>query len=651
MSYFRIVLGMVGGVFLVLASLSTAAAQDADWTVVERLSRAQALETYRDCGLRKLDKDMFVEQYSPLARAKAPAKQTATINVNYSSNFPSDAQAAFQRAVEIWEMHIASPVTIRIDADWTSLQPNVLGGAGPTYVVLGPNSDGQSTIFGGALADAVSGTDQSAGNPDIFAQFNSSRTDWHFGEGPAPANTIDFTSIVLHEIGHGLHYFDFLNYNEGTGSYGFDFDGNGQLEGDEQSPGPFGRRLVLEEQATGSLASLTNEARFPNPSEPLGDALTSNRLFFEGEEAIRGAQLGDGPIPPKIYAPSPFEPGSSIAHLDELTYPAETANALMTPQIGTAETNRLPGAIVCGQLPDMGWTLGTGCQQYFRDLFAVSVQEADGQSGRLTLSWSEREDANIQEYIVDRQYFGGAFKEIERVDAAEVSGTSLTVESQGLGALTYRLRWVRADGSTATSPEQVRDTITVQDVATSISGRDEQERGTVDLSWTVPPGTSSDFEYRVERRDGETGSFEPVATVPQTDSVREEQSKQYTAERQTPGRYEYRVRAQDEAGNAVTSAAREVEVDFEGEVYALGPYPNPVRETASFDLTARESQDVQVEIYNTLGEQVYSDEREVRAQDPTFLSIDVSQWASGVYFLRLRGDGSVGQTKKMIVVQ
>ena len=106
------------------------------------------------------------------------------------------------------------------------------------------------------------------------------------------------------------------------------------------------------------------------------------------------------------------------------------------------------------------------------------------------------------------------------------------------------------------------------------------------------------------------------------------------------------MRAQDKAGNAVTSATRAAEIDFEGDVYALGPYPNPVRERASFDLTARESQNVQVEVYNTLGEQVYSDEREVRPQDPASLSIDASQWASGVYFLRLRDEASVGQTKK-----
>lgn len=299
----------------------------------------------------------------------------------------------------------------------------------------------------------------------------------------------------------------------------------------------------------------------------------------------------------------------------------------------------------------MGWLLGAGCRQYFQEVFAVSVRKVEGKSGSRMISWIEQDNANIQEYIVDRQYFGESFEEIRRVDASKVSGTTLTVEDLGIGAFVFRLRWVKEDGSVETSPEQVRDTITVRDVGTTITDRDEQGRGTVDVSWSVPPGTSSDFVYRVERREGEEGAFRPVGTVLQESDVRDEQTKQYTAERQTPGRYEYRVRAQDESGNAVTSTSRAVEIGFEGDVYALGPYPNPVRETASFDLTARESQSVTVEVYNTIGERVYRDQREVRAQDPTFLSIDASQWASGVYFLRLQGEASVGQTKKMIVVQ
>lgn len=640
----------VGALVLIFGS-PTALAQSSSWETIDRMSSEQAWTTYQDCGLRKLPRDMFVEQYPERARRKAPAKQTATVEVTYSDDFPNEARDAFRRAADIWEMHISSSVTIRIDARWEALGANTLGAAGPSLALVDTNSDNEGdTIVGFPLLDALTGADQFSGDPDIFAQFNNQRTDWHFGEGPAPAGTIDFTSVVLHEIAHGLNYIDVFNHDDGTGGYGIDFDGDGQVTENERSPGPFGRQIV-EEQSDGSLTFLTNESQYSNPSERLGNALTSERLFFEAEGAKVGAELGDGPVPPKMYAPSTFQGGSSIAHLDEGTYPSESPNALMTPRIGTAETNRQPGGILCGQVRDMGWPLGTGCEQYFRALFAVELQPVEEQNGRFTLSWSERDGADIQEYIVDRRYFDGPFQEMKRVDASEVSGTSLTLEDLGLGVFAFRLRWTTGNDSTVISPEQVRDTINVQGVAVSSRDPDEQERETVDLSWTVPPGTGGDFVYQIERREGRGGAFEPVATVPQEGDAGDEQTKQYTAERQTPGRYEYRVRAQDGRGNAVTSAAREARIDFEGDVYALGPYPNPVRETASFDLTARQSQSVTVEVFNTVGERVYTNRREVRAQDPTFLSIDVSEWASGVYFLRLRGRTSVGQTKKMIVVQ
>ncbi len=615
------------------------------------MSYEQAMSRYRDCGLRKRDVNAFK---SRRPGAKMLRKQTsATIQVNYSNDFPSEARAAFERAADIWERHISSSVPIVIAANWESLGARVLGSAGPLLALVDADDDGSTDTFRGLpLHDAVTGRNQfeTQVDVDIVAQFNSDRNDWHFGQEPAPAETIDFTSIVLHEIGHGLNYTSVLNYDTGSGGYGFDIDGNGQIDENERVPGPFARRID-ERQTDGTLLSLVNEREFPNPSVKLGGALTSDQLFFTGNRSEEAAGQGNGPPRPKMYAPDGYDQGSSIAHLDEDTYPFESANALMTPFAEQAETNRLPGPIVCGQLLDMGWPLGTGCEKYFQTLFAVSVQDANGQGGSRTLSWSERSNADIQEYIVDRRYFDGGFEEVKRVDASEVTGSTLTVEDLGLGAFTFRLRWVEGDGTEETSPERVRDTITVGEVGTTITDRDEQERGTVDVSWTVPPGTSSDFVYRVERREGEEGAFRPVGTVPQESDAGDEQTKQYTAERQTPGRYEYRVRAQDESGNAVTSTSRAVEIGFEGDVYALGPYPNPVRETASFDLTARESQSVTVEVYNTIGERVYRDQREVRAQDPSFLSIDASQWASGVYFLRLRGDGSVGQTKKMIVVQ
>ena len=644
MDCLRTAVSVLGGVLTVLVFTHTAAAQEGEWRAVEQMSydqmvhEQQAPGPYRDCGLRKSDMDVFVERYPDQAQARGPANQTATLEVAYSGGFPDDAQAAFQRAVDIWETHISSPVTIRIQANWQSLEPNVLGGAGPYTVFL---SEGENTIYGAPLADALSGTDQSPEEPDIFAQFNSSRTDWHFGEGDAPPGTIDFTSVVLHEIAHGLNYIDFFNYNSGTGGYGLDFNGDGQIDGEERAAGAFGRLLVEDPPGDASI-SLTNENQFANPSEALGDALTSEQLFFDGDRSSRGAQQGDGPVPPKIYAPSFFQAGSSIAHLAESTYPPESENALMTPQIGTAETNRDPGPIVCGQMQDMGWTLGTGCQQFFRDVFALELQAANTTDDSRTLSWNVGSTANIDEYFVDQMYFDGEFETVREIDASSLSEPSVTLDSLGLGVFSFRLRWVRSDGSQGTSLETVQDTINVGNVATEVSGRDEQGRGTVSFSWTEPSGTRPSVRYRVERRLGTSGSFQPVTTTDQTS---------YTAEQQTPGRYQYRVRSEDGQGNSIVSTSEDIQVEFEGDVYALGPYPNPVRETATFELTARETQSVTVEVFNALGQRMYSEDRTVDAEVPTRVRIDAGTWGSGLYVLRVQGEGGITETQNMLVVR
>lgn len=638
--------GLCAGTILFLLQVGAVTAQESPRIVGDPMSHKQVLNTerYQDCGLRKRAVNAFVSHRPSRKRRK---KATATINVEYGENFTSEARAAFERAAEIWETHISSPVPIQIQASFEPLGAGVLAAAGPNnfYGVDATGDDQPDAVVGDALAGALLGEDPEPQQVDIIVRANRERDDWHFGEGDAPDGTIDFTSVALHEIGHGLNYLDLFSLNDqDQGEYFSDIlDGNRVV-------GVYDRQVV-EEQADGSLLALTNEEDFSNPSGALGEALTGGRLFFEGDASAATAALGDGPPLPKIYAPSSFRTGSSIAHLDEAAYPFETRNALMTPVINQAETNRQPGPVMCGQFRDMGWPLGPGCQQYFRDLFAVQVQEVEERSGSLALSWEEQPDASIQEYVVDRKYFDQPFQTAKRVEASEVSGRTITIEDLGIGEFAFRLRWVRSDGTTETSPEVVRDTVNAQDVTLSVTSRDEQERGAIDFSWRVPAGTSSDVRYRVERRTGRGGEFETVATLAQEGSVEETQEQRYTAARQTPGQYEYRVTAEDDQGNAVESPSREVEIDFEGEVYVLGPNPNPVRERASFALTARQSQSVTVEVYDALGRQVYTEERAARADTPTSLSIDVSQWASGMYFVRLRGERGLEQTQKMIVLQ
>ena len=129
------------------------------------------------------------------------------IEVTYSG-FTPQAQAAFQRAIDIWESLLISPVTIRVQATWTSLGPRVLGSAGATAYYQ--NIDGAirgGVLYPVALAEKISGQElNSPTEPDISARF-SSDTNWYYGlDGKTPAGKYDLVSVVLHELCHGLGF-------------------------------------------------------------------------------------------------------------------------------------------------------------------------------------------------------------------------------------------------------------------------------------------------------------------------------------------------------------------------------------------------------------------------------------------------------------
>lgn len=629
---FTVLVGI--GVVVGGGGVSSASAQEADIQVGPSVSYSKIKPNWQDCGLRKENVDAFVDRRMP---RRKQARKAATIEVDYGSGFTNEARQAFQRAVEVWEAHISSPVTIRIDATFGELESNVLGGAGSNlvYAVDTNGDDNLDTIYGDALVDAISGQDQQSGQPDIVATFNRNRDDWHFGEEPAPAGTIDFTSVVLHEIGHGLNYFDTSEVDDaGTGQYGaIDFNNDGSPDG---IPSIFARFLARE-NTDGSLTALTNEAIYPNPSSALGDALTSDQLVFNADSANIAANLNPGPIPPKMYAPPAYQPGSSIAHLDERTYPFESPNALMTPQLNTAETNRLPGPIVCGQLFDMGWPQGGRCTRYFQDVFGLQLAaDTDTSQASVTLDWEVSDDANIREYVIQRKYFDGDFENVRRIDAS--AAPPVTLDSLGIGEFAFRVRWENEDGTENTSFEQVEIDVNLTDVTAEVTNRDEQGRATVQVGWTVPPGTDG-FTYRVERAAGQGSSFRQVGA--ETDRVFEES-------RVTPGQYRYRVVAED-GENTVTSPVASADVSFEGDVFVIGPYPQPVQEQATVMLTAREMQEASIEVFNTLGERVYSENRTLQAQQSTPLRFDTQQWGSGLYILRVSGQQFTTERKLMVV--
>jgi hypothetical protein len=272
-------------------------------------------------------------------------KTTATtFEVTYQ-DFPVDAQAAFQKAVDIWASLIESTVPIRIIARWqvisdgSSSSNNILGGANPaTYYRDFDGAQRALTWYPVALAEKMAGKElNNVNNPDIFAQFNSAYPNWYFGtDGIPQAGKTDFVTVVLHEIGHGLGI-----------TKGFDvLDDNGFISSF------FSPLHVVYDHFIENNSNVNLVQNFLSPSLALKTELTSGSLFFRTPQLEKVQGGADNRA--KLYAPNPFQSGSSIAHLDELTYNF-TANALMTPQIGTAEVLHNPGTIVMKMLADMGW--------------------------------------------------------------------------------------------------------------------------------------------------------------------------------------------------------------------------------------------------------------------------------------------------------
>lgn len=602
----------------------------------------------RTCGLHRVE---YGKRFTmpPHPRAKSSMKQTATIIVDYGPGFlqSPEAQQAFQRAVDTWSQHISSPVTIRIDASFAELEANVLGSAGPIFVRTTLDT-GEQEWISIPLLEAITGQpveDQfninwTSGDAEIQARFNRNRSDWNFSSGPPSLNEIDFESVVLHEIGHGLQYLSTFSVGgdctSGFGCYGL--DGNGV-------PSSFDRFVVETMTSSGTETPVTN---YPNNSAQMADVIQVDNLEFgerqirfNGEAATRNSVVGNGPEPPILFFPGEWNQGSSGSHLDEQTYAPGTEDALMTPSIGAGESARRPGAVVCGTLADMGWPLGPGCSVFAEEPFNLNVAEADSTTGDVVLEWSVSPQTDVQSYSVRRQRFDQDFEVVATLpgDAdPRFIDSGLT-----LGRYTYALDFELADGTTGTVETQPTFNLSTSQVGLNVS--EDGERSKVDLSWAVPANTSG-FTYVVERRDGEDddGPFRPVGRTTRT---------AFSDEAVIPGLYAYRITAVSTESDSVSSSSQTLTIDLEDNAFVSGPNPNPTTSStraATIAITADRTQRTIIEMYNTLGQRVYQNEIRLRNNAPTFLDLPVQELSSGIYFIRIRGE-FFEATQKMAVTK
>ncbi|MFQ5515417.1 MAG: hypothetical protein ACE5FG_13415 [Myxococcota bacterium] len=258
---------------------------------------------------------------------------------------------AFRHAATLWSAVLSSDVEIKIGARFDPLPCSaseaVLGQAGPQN--LWRDFSGAplaNTWYPEALANKLAGVDVcppgtcAPPTDDIGAEFNSSLgttcafpDGWYFGlDGNPPGFDIDFVTTVLHEIAHGLGFLTII------GPTGTKFFGADDI---------FSR--LLEDHSTGMLWPPMTD------SERAASSIDTGDLHWTGAAAVvaagslsSGVDISSGHI--EMYAPSPYETGSSVSHFSTSLVPDD----LMEP-FDTGPIHAL--SLAAALLGDLGWSV------------------------------------------------------------------------------------------------------------------------------------------------------------------------------------------------------------------------------------------------------------------------------------------------------
>jgi hypothetical protein len=274
--------------------------------------------------------------------SKRGSKSGGSITVNYNG-FSTQAKAAVDYATSILETMLPADTKITINASWEKIttsgvlaQSTITGYVGGSTI----NALNPLSFYPVALAEKISEETLNADlQGDITLEVNSS-INWYLGtDGQTPVQKYDLVTVALHEICHGLGFFDSFSSDGTLGYYGI---GSVPMIYD-----------TFVENYEGS--KLTDTLKFLNYSTALESQLTGNQLYFNGPLLKKYTTLNNYTnLRAKLYAPSTWDDGSSVSHLDESSV-ILSKDALMKPFIDLGEAIHDPGKYTFSILGDIGW--------------------------------------------------------------------------------------------------------------------------------------------------------------------------------------------------------------------------------------------------------------------------------------------------------
>ncbi len=255
----------------------------------------------------------------------------ATGEQNWTAQQIDDVKAS----IDAWSGHIANTPgrQIQMHVFWEEMDPmgtNVLGGSAS----YGFSDDTTQWNMGEYVwkQGANAPTTDYGFDTIITYDITAAGMNWNFGTTAPTGSQIDFRSVLTHELGHSLGFSS--TYDRVYDDWGWDYE-NGSYSGISD----WDRNLI---DSTG------NKPENRGTGTPGNFNQLDSPVYWEGAAAT--ALYGD--LVP-IYAPSSWEQGSSLSHLDE----GQLGSLLMSPAIGAGQMTRTVSELEWAMMTDMGWTI------------------------------------------------------------------------------------------------------------------------------------------------------------------------------------------------------------------------------------------------------------------------------------------------------
>lgn len=252
---------------------------------------------------------------------------------------------AVELAAAVWAQVLTSDVPIRVGVRFDPLGGSETSGAlglGGTASVFRDfaGAPRPATWYPSALADRLAGVDLEPTDVDVTLTFNSDTdgdtflgtSHFYYGfDAAPPEGDVDFVSVALHELAHGLGFITFVDLATGEKLLGYDDAFLLFLENHGASPPDF--------------PSMTDAQR-------LAAYTAGTALHWRGASAVAAGTGLTGGVGAgghlEMYSPDPTEALQSLVHLSAAIAPDELVEPFYTGPSTRLELTR-------ALFDDLGW--------------------------------------------------------------------------------------------------------------------------------------------------------------------------------------------------------------------------------------------------------------------------------------------------------